>query len=112
MNTTIIHYTPQYLYAPSVPYDVREFYPNRDELKFLILLRDPVQRALSSYWFKNSGQFHSSDRGLRSHLSLSSFHFLGSEADFIENFRKEKLMRFVFCSPVTLSTSSPSVLPL
>jgi hypothetical protein len=65
VNSTIIHYTPQYLYAPSVPYDVREFYPNRDELKFLILLRDPVQRALSSYWFKNSGEFHSTDRGVR-----------------------------------------------
>jgi hypothetical protein len=58
-----------------VPYEVRKFYPNRDELKFLVLLRDPVQRALSSYWFKNSEKFLSKDRGpppaLTSMMSLS-----------------------------------------
>lgn len=54
INTTLIHYTPHYLYAPTVPYDVRQFYPHASELKFIVMLRDPVERALSSYWFQNS----------------------------------------------------------
>jgi hypothetical protein len=62
-HTPVIHYTPHYIYAPTVPFDVREFYPSnlinykghlRDDLKFIILLREPVNRAFSSYWFKNS----------------------------------------------------------
>jgi hypothetical protein len=49
--------TPQYIYAPSVPYDVRKFYPHPKDLKFIVVLRNPVDRALSSYWFKNSKRF-------------------------------------------------------
>ena len=32
-------------------------------MKFIVLLRDPVQRAMSSYWFKNSEKFQGEDRG-------------------------------------------------
>ena len=53
-NLPLIHYTPQYLYAPSVPFEVRDFYPQSQELKFIISLRDPIARSFSSYWFKNS----------------------------------------------------------
>jgi hypothetical protein len=34
-----MHYTPHYIYAPSVPYEVRQFYPNAKEMKFILLLR-------------------------------------------------------------------------
>lgn len=50
--------TPQYIYAPSVPYDVRKFYPHPGSLKFIVMLRNPADRALSSYWFKNSKSFN------------------------------------------------------
>lgn len=61
----MIHYTPHYLYAPTVPFEMREFYPNPDTLKFIIMLREPVSRAISSYWFKNSHLFDdkAKDRG-------------------------------------------------
>jgi Sulfotransferase domain len=62
-RTAVIHYTPHYLYAPSVPYEMRSFYPKPDELKFIVVLREPVERALSSYWFRNSHIFHGEDRG-------------------------------------------------
>ena len=51
--------TPHYIYAPSVPYDVHKFYPHPGSLKFVVILRNPVDRALSSYWFKNSKRFNS-----------------------------------------------------
>ena len=79
MNNIIIHYTPQYIYSPSVPYSVRSFYPNRNDLKFIIILRDPVQRTLSSYWFKNSQLFFGEDRG--------------GIKDFLKHFNKEKKIR-------------------
>ena len=64
----VIHYTPHYIYAPMVPFEIRRFYPiskpitrtyslRRDDLKFIVLLRDPVARAFSSYWFKKSHLF-------------------------------------------------------
>lgn len=62
-RTAVIHYTPHYLYAPSVPYEMRNFYPKPDELKFIVALREPVERALSSYWFRNSHIFYGKDRG-------------------------------------------------
>ena len=62
-NDAVIHYTPHYLYAPSVPFDLAAFYPQPDKLKFVVILRDPVERALSSYWFQNSHLFHDADGG-------------------------------------------------
>jgi Sulfotransferase domain len=62
-RTAVIHYTPHYLYAPSVPYEMRLFYPKPDDLKFIVVLREPVERALSSYWFRNSHIFYGQDRG-------------------------------------------------
>mmetsp|Transcript_8985 Transcript_8985/g.30655 ORF Transcript_8985/g.30655 Transcript_8985/m.30655 type:complete len:382 (+) Transcript_8985:2-1147(+) len=61
----VIHYTPQYLYAPTVPFEMRSFYPHPERLKFIVMVRDPVMRAQSSYWFKNSHLFDSrrKDRG-------------------------------------------------
>jgi hypothetical protein len=58
-NTVVIHYTPHYLYAPTVPMDMLHFYPQDDKhpIKFIILLRNPVKRALSSYWFSRSHLF-------------------------------------------------------
>jgi hypothetical protein len=63
ISMPVIHYTPHYLYAPTVPYDIRKFYPHPEELKFIVLLREPISRALSSYWFKNSYKFHTVDQG-------------------------------------------------
>lgn len=62
-DMAIIHYTPHYLYAPTVPFEVKEFYPKSNLLKFIIILRDPIERALSSYWFQNSHLFYNEDRG-------------------------------------------------
>lgn len=62
-NVPIIHYTPHYLYAPTVPYEIKEFYPNPEKLKFIVMLRNPIDRALSSYWFQNSHLFHDKDQG-------------------------------------------------
>lgn len=79
-NATVIHYTPHYIYAPSVPYDVRDFYPHHSKMKFVLLLRNPVQRALSSYWFKNSERFIGKDKG-----SIENF-----KKDFMEEKRIRK----------------------
>jgi hypothetical protein len=70
-STAVVHYTPHYLYAPTVPYDLRAFYPEDGPHppKFIVLLRDPVARALSSYWFSQSRLFGDKlDRG-----SMSEF---------------------------------------
>ena len=53
-RTIIIHYTPHYLYAPTVPFESKDFYPHSNRIKFVVILRDPLERSLSSYWFHNS----------------------------------------------------------
>ena len=62
-NMTVLHYTPHYLYAPSVPFEMKQFYPKPEELKFIVILRDPVDRSQSSYWFRNSHIFNGHDQG-------------------------------------------------
>ena len=62
-STAVIHYTPHYLYAPTVPYEMRQFYPHPHELKFVINLREPIARALSSYWFQHSHLLKGTDQG-------------------------------------------------
>jgi Sulfotransferase domain len=59
----VIHYTPHYLYAPTVPFEMRKFYRNPESLKFIVILRDPIERALSSYWFQHSHLFRDEDSG-------------------------------------------------
>ena len=68
-SPVVIHYTPQYLYAPSVPFDLKQMYSgiragadDSRPLKFVLMLRSPVSRALSSYWFKNSHLFDTQDK--------------------------------------------------
>jgi len=63
-NPAVIHYTPHYLYAPTVPFEMRRFYPHPEQLKFIVMLRDPVERAISSYWFQNSHIFKGVNKGL------------------------------------------------
>ena len=62
-SSIVVHYTPHYLYAPSVPFELRTTYPNPNNHRFIVMLRDPVARAVSSYWFKNSRLFHTNDQG-------------------------------------------------
>ena len=62
-RTLLIHYTPHYLYAPSVPFELRKFHPNWANIKFIVILRDPIERAWSSYWFHNSHLLHGVDKG-------------------------------------------------
>lgn len=59
----VIHYTPHYLYAPTVPFEIKNFYPKSSKMKFIIMLREPVKRAVSSYWFQMSHIFHGIDTG-------------------------------------------------
>lgn len=61
---TVIHYTPHYIYAPTVPYELKRFYPHSENMKFIVMLREPVKRAWSSYWFKNSYLINGEDRGI------------------------------------------------
>ena len=61
--TAVIHYTPHYLYAPTVPFEMKQFYAHPEHLKFIINLREPIARALSSYWFQNSHLLKGTDRG-------------------------------------------------
>ena len=85
----VFHYTPHYLYAPTVPFDLRRLYPPQasDALRFIVLLRNPVERALSSYWFHNSKLLnHRVDRG--------------SIGDFIETARAEMRTRKLYDSCV------------
>ena len=69
-NVSVVHYTPHYLYAPTVPFEVKRFYPHESELKFVVMLREPVKRAWSSYWFHNSHLIQGEDQGM-SHQSIS-----------------------------------------
>eukprot|EP01032_Pedospumella_encystans_P014969 gene14969-17167_t len=62
-NVSVVHYTPHYLYAPTVPFEVKRFYPHESELKFVVMLREPVKRAWSSYWFHNSHLIQGEDQG-------------------------------------------------
>lgn len=67
-STVLLHYTPHYLYAPSVPFELRDMFNNvAAHLKFIVILRDPTKRAESSYWFKNSRLFKSVDKGSAVH---------------------------------------------
>lgn len=63
-NIVVIHYTPHYIYAPTVPYEMKRFYPHASELKFVVMLREPVKRAWSSYWFHNSHLIQGIDKGV------------------------------------------------
>jgi hypothetical protein len=68
-SVPLIHYTPHYIYAPTVPFEVPSLYPNRAQnMKFIVMLREPVSRAFSAYWFQYSKLFQEKDRG-----SLSEF---------------------------------------
>jgi len=62
-DVSVVHYTPHYLYAPTVPYEVKRFYAHDASLRFVVMLREPVKRAWSSYWFHNSHLIQSKDRG-------------------------------------------------
>lgn len=63
-SMSIIHYTPHYLYAPTVPFELPELFRGYiEETKFIVALRDPIQRSESSYWFKNSRIFKGVDQG-------------------------------------------------
>jgi len=70
-DEAVIHYTPHYLYAPTVPFDLRDLFPPSLalRLKFIVILRNPTRRALSSYWFQNSHIFHPRDQGSYEELS-------------------------------------------
>lgn len=67
----VLHYTPHYLAAPSAPFALRDLFPQQalEEVRFIILLRDPVERMISSYWFKESARFQGGvDGGSIDHL--------------------------------------------
>lgn len=72
----VVHYTPHYLYAPTVPYEMRQFYPNRKELKFIVLLREPLDRALSSYGFFHSALFNKNYSGKICKESITTLSYL------------------------------------
>ena len=70
----MLHYTPHYLYDPVVPRRVKDFYPHAHDMRFVVMLREPVARAVSSYWFKHSARFSASgvDGGSVEHFRNAS----------------------------------------
>ena len=53
----VVHYTPHYLYDPAVPTRMRASFGHLGGslpalLRFVVILREPVSRAISSFWFK------------------------------------------------------------
>lgn len=73
-NMIIIHYTPHYLYAPTVPFELNSLYPDIQSIKFIIILREPVARTISSYWFKNSRLLQKKDKGSVVHFQREARH--------------------------------------
>lgn len=96
----VIHYTPHYLYVDSVPLRIKNFYAYSSHLKFVAMLRDPSQRTLSSYWFKHSHLFGSSDTG--------------NVSDFVRTVLRdvERRMRYEKCMTQHSSSNSYSKGPL
>ena len=45
-------YTPHYIFHPLVPFRISRLAPKRvkEQMKFVVFLRDPVKRAISSFW--------------------------------------------------------------
>jgi len=50
-KTLQLHYTPNYLYYPDTPFLIASVYPNARSIKYLVMLRNPVKRAVSSWKF-------------------------------------------------------------
>lgn len=46
-----MHYTPNYFYFPDTPFHIADIYPNAREIKYFVILREPVSRAVSSWKF-------------------------------------------------------------
>mmetsp|Transcript_46591 Transcript_46591/g.118144 ORF Transcript_46591/g.118144 Transcript_46591/m.118144 type:complete len:430 (+) Transcript_46591:1-1290(+) len=46
-----LHYTPNYFYFPDTPFHIADVYPNAHSIKYFVILRDPVKRAVSSWKF-------------------------------------------------------------
>ena len=82
VHEIVVHYTPHYLYAPTVPFEIATFYPSNKEMYFISLLRDPVERMVSSYWFKNSHLFQGTDRGSAENFELVYSSQVKKRADF------------------------------
>ena len=83
-RTIIMHYTPHYIYEPHIPSAVSHFYPHSKDLKFIVLLRSPIARAVSSYWFKNSNLFttNNKDSGSNGDLQLTFERELQGRSDY------------------------------
>ena len=68
-----------------MPFDLKRLYPHSNELsqmKFIVVLRDPLARALSSYWFSQSHLFEDrrkkgAEKGDKG--SISEFQALATE---------------------------------
>ncbi|EKX44171.1 hypothetical protein GUITHDRAFT_87548 [Guillardia theta CCMP2712] len=48
----LAHYTPHYIYHPMTPYNLERLFGSEHNIRFLVMLREPVARAVSSYYFK------------------------------------------------------------
>jgi hypothetical protein len=97
-STPVLHYTPHYLYDPVVPRRVKYFYPHADDMRFIVMLREPVERAVSSYWFKHSARFSASgvDQGSAEHFRNASYIELGSRMRFDACVRERRIQ---WCVP-------------
>ncbi|CAN0275443.1 unnamed protein product [Pylaiella littoralis] len=62
-DSVVIDYTPHYLAVAEAPYRIADMYGGRDSgLKFIVTLREPASRTISSWEFKNN---YNSKRGRR-----------------------------------------------
>jgi hypothetical protein len=60
MNTLLMHYTPNYIYFPDSPFLIRKLYPNAQDIRYFIMVRDPAKRAVSGWRYHASDVFGAS----------------------------------------------------
>jgi len=46
-----LHYTANYMYYPDVPFNILRIYPNADSIKYILMIREPAERAISGWRF-------------------------------------------------------------
>jgi len=83
-----LHYTPNYLYFPNTPFNIHDTYPNARRIKYFVVLREPVARAISSYTYHSQLSFERRsfkevlDEGIAQRKALEACYqsYLGPEA--------------------------------
>lgn len=69
-NYLQMHYTPNYIYYPDTPFHILDLYPNARSIKYFAILREPVERAVSSWKFHHvTAEVRSFDKAVNAGIS-------------------------------------------